>query len=153
MNTSKAHFYTSRVLDQGPKRKKLSDIHSVPPPIFSECCNFSSPWPPRDNIIGLVVFFGTVSPARHEPQPTGSSGHLYLRKSHNTAQKCKLEDLLQLNFHRRDMSFWRGIKKSFRGTFVIFLFFTGCFSTECPLWGNTVFIHFQRCVLLEFKKT
>lgn len=50
MDTSKAHYYTSGLLDQGPKRKQVSAILSGPVQILNECCNFPA----------LVVFVGPV---------------------------------------------------------------------------------------------
>lgn len=55
MNTTKAHYYTRRLLDQGTKRKQVSVILSTPPPpplllfssVFDECCNFPAHDPPE----------------------------------------------------------------------------------------------------------
>lgn len=66
MNTSKAHYYTSRLLDQGPKRKqvRLSSAPSPPPnhppPGPQWMLQFSAPWP-TEIISGVwVVFVGLL---------------------------------------------------------------------------------------------
>lgn len=55
MNTSKAHYYTSRLLDQNPEGKQVRRSTTSPPPDPWWMLQFSSSWPPE--IISEVWWF------------------------------------------------------------------------------------------------
>lgn len=103
----------SRVLDQGPKRKKRSDIHSPPPPPdLLGILQFSSLWPLQ--MISQVCWFSLAQAA---PRRRSRREASWERSSSLSEEAARLKDV---NLKLCRSSARRATIKCFRAAFAVF---------------------------------